>query len=48
MAKKFKSSELALLEDVPKRETGGGISINFNNQILDLDYLMALDETLFL
>ena len=48
MAKQFDESELALLNNVPNRDTGGGLTISYKQILLDLDYLLALEEAIFL
>lgn len=48
MTSTFKHQDLLLLNKIPNRDLGGGESINYKNIILDLDYLLALEETLFL
>ena len=48
MATQFQKEELLLLNKVSSRKMGGGITIDYNGISLDLDYLLALDEILFL
>ena len=48
MAKQFDESELDLLNNVPNRDTGGGLTISYKQILLDLDYLLALEEAIFL
>ena len=48
MANKFKKDELSLLHNVPNRHIGGGIGIAYKGISLDLDYLLALEEVIFL
>lgn len=48
LASSFTGDQLKLLNKVPKRETGGGFYINFEEVRVDLDYLLALEEVLFL
>lgn len=49
MASSFDEKALDLLRAIPHRHLGGGLSINFEGiNSLDLDYLMALEELVFL
>lgn len=48
MASTFDQKSINLLDKIPNRHIGGGLSIDFNGSILDLDYLLALEEILFL
>ena len=48
MAKTFKEDDLSLLCKIPHREIGGGVVICYQEMLVDLDYLMALEEVLFL
>ena len=44
----FQVDQLALLRQIQNRHVGGGISIEYQGIDLDLDYLLALEEVLFL
>ncbi len=48
MANGFKNDEISLLCKIPHRQIGGGIAICYQEILVDLDYLMALEEVLFL
>jgi len=48
MANKFKNDEIFQLRKIPNRQIGGGVVICYQEMFVDLDYLMALEEVLFL
>lgn len=48
MANTFQADHLTLLTQVKNRHIGGGISIGYRGINLDLDYLLALQEIIFL
>lgn len=48
MASSFHNNEISLLSKIPNRDIGGGISIEYKKIRLDLDYLLALEEVIFL
>lgn len=48
MAEKLGSNNISILSSIPNRHVGGGVSILYGNIELDLDYLLALEEVLFL
>ncbi|MDR1031778.1 MAG: putative sugar O-methyltransferase [Holosporales bacterium] len=48
MANSFKENDLLKLSQICNKRQGGGASIFYSNMWLDLDYLMALEEVLFL
>lgn len=48
MASSFKKKDLDLLKNIPNRNVGGGIDISYDDLTFDLDYLLALEEILFL
>jgi putative sugar O-methyltransferase len=47
-AQYFSDDELYILSKIKNRNYGGGVSVKFNHIEVDLDYLMALEEILFM
>ncbi|HJZ22984.1 MAG TPA: putative sugar O-methyltransferase, partial [Candidatus Babeliales bacterium] len=48
MANKLGKDNLSLLHSIPNRHVGGGLAIDYDDISIDLDYLCALEEVIFL
>lgn len=48
MADTLGRSNLSILENIPNRQVGGGLTLTYDNITFDLDYLLAVEEIIFL